>query len=108
MKPVSSINFDVMASAPVSTACAAARVTIATISPRMPSESAKILAASAGRANPDGLRNGSTASSVLRRRRYSSFSVQTGSGIGSKRLTSWSSLRIARSARADVERACWS
>ena len=42
MKPVSSINFAVMHSASVVTARTAARVTIATTSPRMPSAAVRI------------------------------------------------------------------
>ena len=42
MKPISSINFGVIHSASVVTARTAARVTIATISPRMPSPAVRI------------------------------------------------------------------
>src|SRR5713226_8687910 len=100
MKPASSIMRGEIVSTPVSTASTAARMMIAMISPNTPSAAERIRAAIADSAICDGLRSGSTASSVLSSRRYSSSSVQSGSGNGSNRLTSWSSLRIARSASA--------
>ena len=100
MKPAPSIMRGEIASEPDVIARTAARVTIATTSPRTPSAVDKIFPASIGSARPEGRRSGSTASSVLSSRRYASSSDHGGKANGSNRLASWSSLRIARSASA--------
>jgi hypothetical protein len=66
MNPISSMVFAVIASAPDVIARTAARVTIVSTSPNMPSADARIFRANAGLAKYDGCRSGSVTSSVLK------------------------------------------
>ncbi len=93
--PIWSIVSALITSAPELTASTAARVTFEITSPRIPSDADKIFPTRGASDSCEGMRNGSTASKVRSSCSHSLPARHLGSGTGSKRLVSWSSLWIA-------------